>query len=216
MMPEFQLVDLTTIGQTFWESEALVDWTSDRLGIVILDVSLPRFLVSGKRLRELAAHQRLGFRSRAFDREIEIAGLPTHSMYDRYFLDNESFFIDRWPNAFLNSCFGHTSEPAKDAECTTRLSANAESIFNKSFDTHAKALRRIIEIVTRKSRFDVILLAIDPPGSRIEQVERRNALLSQAATSTRIQTILAKCPFSDNTDERLWECIRERLARSDD
>lgn len=180
-----EIIDLTTEGQTIWESEALIDWTSSRNGIVLFDASLERFLESESQLKRLAMHPKLGFRSRAFDRELESAGLTTRSLYDRYLLDNVSFFVDRWPNAVLNTAWG-TCQTSLAPEVSPKKHDAGSA---QAFEINKKAFSRFMEIATRKTQFSVIVFATDSPTKFPHLLDARNKLITQLSNSSRILAI---------------------------
>jgi len=208
---DMELIDLTTVGQTLWESEALIDWTSNRTGIVILDASLRRFLEPASRLKRLASHPKLGFRSRAFDREIDSAGLPTRSLYDRYLLDNVSFFVDRWPNAILNTTLGKqvVASAPNPSPNYSRLQDGIEA--DQSFELNKKAFGRFMEIATRKTKFTLIVLSVDPPDAPARLLEERNKLIAHWTHSSRIDAMTSGTDALSSESDRLVTMIRDML-----
>lgn len=207
-----EIIDLTTEGQTIWESEALIDLTSNRTGIVLFDASLRRFLEPESQLKRLAAHPKLGFRSRAFDREIDSAGLTTRSLYDRYLLDNVSFFVDRWPNAVMNSTLRMPQTPlvAQDS----RIRSHSEA--GQAFEINKRAFNRFMEIATWKTRFSIIVVATDSPIEFPHLLDERNRLITHSSNSSRIHAIFGETDRHRTFQDLLETTIQESLDQTNE
>lgn len=149
---EFRVVDLTTAGQSFWETAALLDRVPrNAKGVVILDVSATRFQLSSSLIEDLANRAPFGFRSRAFDSEVMRVGLPPRSLHGNYFLDNQSYLIPRIGIAIRNLLMD-VSDNCLSAERSRERN-------DQNFATNLAVLERAIGRLTQQTRLDCLLVS---------------------------------------------------------
>lgn len=153
--PATEIVDLTTSGQTIWESVALIDrLPMTAQGTLILDVSLPRFQVSTTVLDEVVRHPRLGVRSRAFDSEVQKAKRKANALFGNFLLDNQAFLRSRLGclarNLVLSPSWSGGSRRQSLEWPRTSDPATVDAVRD--------ILKRLLERLQRKSRLACLLV----------------------------------------------------------
>lgn len=149
------VADLTTPGQTLWESAAL----ADRLpmtcrGVVLLAAFPSRFRIESGTLATLLRHPALGLRSRAFDVEVQRAGLTASALFDNFFLDHQTFLLHRAIYLPRNLVFGPKARTGSSEDRPA-----SPTVDPSEQQAHREVLRRIVERLKRKTRLECLLLA---------------------------------------------------------
>ncbi len=195
-----RFLSLSYPRQTLWESIALLGrLPKSERGVVVLQISAACLQVGRETLSKLVKHPRLPFRSRAFDFEVETAGLSHPGLSGNYFLDNQGFLVRRMMG-FTVSHF--VSSLSLDGQ--TEISIDAGDVSQEGWaEQNSKVLDRIIERIIHRSRLDLVIDA-----SQLDETSRM--VVTQRASSP---TPTGRVTWFTDTADSICQVIDERLAR---
>lgn len=165
-----EIYNLSNDGATFYEMLALTDMIPrDSRGVLCVEVRPGHFTRSIDDLRERLEHPRLGFRSEAFDDQVQLAGIHTGRRYGVYVLDNRFFFLPRLPHTLKNLFRDGYSFPAYEADDLDRvndkryqdqLTKRVERLrmFDAEQAHNERVLRDLIRRVKQRTQLRIVLL----------------------------------------------------------
>lgn len=205
-----RLVDLRTQGQTSWETAALLDRIPRHAqGVVVVDVAPARFQVSPEHVDALVRSPPFGFRSRALDRELQLAGRKARSLYGNFFLDNQAFLLPRLPYALWNQFF----DPFKT--CAAREPIRRPE--RESLAANLAVLERMTEKLLRQSHMNCFFVEAEsaesaPWRDASLRAEYDAALgrLSQSPRIERFAKVDREPSVAPGPEERIADWLRPR------
>jgi hypothetical protein len=171
-----KVVNLTTGGQTLWESAALLDQLApDFQGVVVVGVSPVLMRRSPAVLAQIVAQPRLGIVSDVLDAEAERLGIPVPPRIGVYLWDQRPFLLGRVRALARNLMNGpvrpqrHQAlgrrplDPRALRERVTELWANLD-VTGANFERHLATLGRVLDSLQVHPGVRVVIA--EAPASR--------------------------------------------------
>lgn len=172
--PAVRVHNLTTGGQSLWESMAIADYIVPGFaGAVVLDTNPLRFARADDFLLEILREPRLGFRSPLLDELAADANLPTTSPTGVYAWDGRDYLrlrlVNVFPRLLLGSAVHRHDRLTKNLNqeqrerMAVRITSELEN-YDEGVEVLLAALSKLAMLLSRKNSTDIILVEtpIDP------------------------------------------------------